>query len=159
MAKRIWNSRQKSGRQRRSITVGQVKAVDRLAPPVPSVAVGPGRQQPGGHLPRHIGGIARLEKQPGHPIAHGIRHSPDPAGDNRDAAGHRLGRRDAQPVLCDRWDLCVAKLTDGRISIPEQRLRGGCRTDRTASDDANGPEKEVTRYFWSPPTGRDIPHR
>ncbi len=40
--------------------------------------------------------------------------------------------------------VCVAKLTDGRISIPEQLRRGGCRTDRTASDDANGPEKEAT---------------
>jgi hypothetical protein len=38
----------------------------------------------------------------------------------------------------------VTKLIDGRISIPEQLLRGGCRTDRTASDDANGPEKEAT---------------
>jgi phage-related protein len=40
--------------------------------------------------------------------------------------------------------VCVTKLIDGRISIPEQRLRGECRTDRTASDDANGPEKEAT---------------
>jgi hypothetical protein len=40
--------------------------------------------------------------------------------------------------------LCVAKLVDGRISIPEQLLRGECRTDGTASDDANGPEKEAT---------------
>jgi hypothetical protein len=40
--------------------------------------------------------------------------------------------------------VCVAKLTDGRISVPEQLLRGGRRTDRTASDDANGPEKEAT---------------
>jgi hypothetical protein len=38
----------------------------------------------------------------------------------------------------------VAKLTDGTISIPEQLLRWGCRTDRTASDDADGPEKEAT---------------
>ena len=41
-------------------------------------------------------------------------------------------------------ELCVAKLIDGRISIPEQLLRGGRRTDRTASDDAKGTEKEAT---------------
>ena len=40
--------------------------------------------------------------------------------------------------------MCVARLIDGRISIPEQLLRGGCRTDRTASDDAKGTEKEAT---------------
>ena len=40
--------------------------------------------------------------------------------------------------------MCVAKLIDGRISIPEQLLRGGRRTDRTASEDANCPEKEAT---------------
>ena len=38
----------------------------------------------------------------------------------------------------------LAKLIDGRISIPEQLLRGGRRTDRTASDDAKGTEKEAT---------------
>ena len=43
-----------------------------------------------------------------------------------------------------QYSVCVAKLIDGRISIPEQLLRGGRRTDRTASDDANGPEKEAT---------------
>ena len=40
--------------------------------------------------------------------------------------------------------MCVDKLIDGRISIPEQLLRGECRTDQKASDDANGPEKEAT---------------
>ncbi len=43
-----------------------------------------------------------------------------------------------------RSALCVAKLIDGRISIPEQLLRGGRRTDRTARSDANGTEKEAT---------------
>jgi hypothetical protein len=37
--------------------------------------------------------------------------------------------------------MCVAKVIDGRISAPEQVLRGGCRTDQTASDDAIDPEK------------------
>src|SRR3954451_17479445 len=37
--------------------------------------------------------------------------------------------------------MCVAKVIDGRISVSEQLLRGGCRTDRTARDGANGPEK------------------
>jgi len=37
--------------------------------------------------------------------------------------------------------VCVAKVIDGRIWVSEQLLRGGCRTDRTASDDAIGPEK------------------
>src|SRR4051812_47155461 len=37
--------------------------------------------------------------------------------------------------------VCVAQVIDGRISAPEQVLRGGCRTDQTASDDAIGPEK------------------
>ena len=55
--------------------------------------------------------------------------------------------------------LCVAKLSDGRISVSEQLLRGGRRTDRTARDNANGPEKEATGISKAPPAGRDIAHR
>ena len=55
--------------------------------------------------------------------------------------------------------VCVAKLIDGRISIPEQLLRGGRRTDRTASDDANGTEKEATGTSKARLRDRDIPHR
>ena len=43
--------------------------------------------------------------------------------------------------------MCVAKVIDGRISVSEQFLRRGCRTDGTASDDANGP---VTRPLVLP---------
>ena len=52
--------------------------------------------------------------------------------------------------------MCVAKVIDGRISVSEQLLRGGGRTDRTASDDANG-ERRDRWYFQGPPTGRGHP--
>ncbi len=64
----------------------------------------------------------------------------------------RYGQRAIKPprfrhvivALRSRVNSLAENKVDGRIPIPEQLLRGGRRTDRTASDDANGTEKEAT---------------
>ena len=100
----------------------------------------PAREQP---AERPVRDAFQALPRPEPRVRTGLEPSQRPAGPR-----HRRSPRFQGKAALDRGArvshlgaLCVAEAIEGRIAVSEPLLRGGCRTDPTAGDDANGPAK------------------